>query len=337
MSLPADLVLVKLIAAEVERDGGVALVSRLISYNPQIRKLLSDRRLLPFLQEWPTVFELLRSGGGGGGAEEEPDGDGKPAAGGQGATFRVKLVDGYALGIAAAEQQQGPGSRKRQEPDEAVEAPAHSCSGCGAGFRSRTALFKHLRGETAGTGDCSAVAAASAAEEAAAAASGCESPQVAAVRARESKECKALEQAVVFALRRRLLRMGRREEQGSDTNDAGVAASAVEYGHERSMAPLTWLASNKKAKVQRSLINYVRSLPSAADVATDSVVATRTPGLELLSEAWWADATRLLGAFLQAESRRELFEVVVEAGQGQAAVAAVANCNTIAEFYELFY
>jgi hypothetical protein len=51
MPAAADAQLVALIAAEVERDGGAALASRLIGYNPQIRRLLRDRRLLAFLGE----------------------------------------------------------------------------------------------------------------------------------------------------------------------------------------------------------------------------------------------------------------------------------------------
>jgi hypothetical protein len=93
------------------------------------------------------------------------------------------------------------GAHEAQQRDASTLREGHTCSGCGAGFCSRTALFKHLRGEPAGSG-CSAVAAHRAAQ-----------PGGPAAGARGSKESRDLESAVVFALRRRLLRVGRRSAQ----------------------------------------------------------------------------------------------------------------------------
>jgi hypothetical protein len=356
-SRPQDARLVDLIAAEVERDGGTAVVSRLISYNPAIRKLLSDRRLLPFLQSYPQTFEVLRSGG----SPPSEGQDGKPASGG---TDRVTMVAGWASSAPQQRPAQASGSRKRhqpqQQPDEDGAAgcsAAHTCSGCGAGFRSRTALFKHLRGQQVGSASasaCSAVAATVAAEAAAAGGDSAAAAVSAVLRRTETKEANDLEQAVVFALRRRLLRMGRRDgQQGSSGSPQQVAAAtpaaptSFELSGDRRYAPLTWLASGKKAKVQRSLINYVRSLSPAAAPAVSSgalqapgqqqqqqqqqqqeeaVAAaeaeeetglTRTAGLELLSDAWWVEATEILRRFLQAESRKNLFEISTQEQQQQ--------------------
>ena len=237
------------------------------------------------------------------------------------------MVDGWTPSALSAKLDQ-QATDKAPPPD----ALAHRCNGCGATFRSRTALFKHLRGldnlgaeSTGATRTCSAAAAIAAADA-----------TPATRRLTESKESKALEQAVVFALRRRLLRMGRRDAEqqrvgtdGGQPQGAAVVSAKSTYAFGEDYAPLTWLATSKKAKVQRSLINYVRSLPTTADAAATSNAhrqgkrphedrqgpgdngtrLTRTAGLELLSDAWWADATEILRQFLQQECRKHLFDL----------------------------
>jgi hypothetical protein len=149
----------------------------------------------------------------------------------------------------------------------------------------------------------------------------------------ETKDSKALEQAVVFALRRRLLRMGRRDAQqqgdtaGSRAKDAGALPAASTYTFDEDYAPLTWLAKSKKAKVQRSLINYIRSLPTSVSTINgqeqrdqlsgqaleqQGIGLTRTAGVELLSDMWWSEATEILRKFLQQESRKKLFDITVQ-------------------------
>jgi hypothetical protein len=322
---PGDAQLVHLIAAEVERDGGTALVSRLISYNPAIRKLLSDRRLLPFLQQNKEAFELLRSDG-----PPTVGMDGANAA--SGATYRVRTVAGWRPSALQSEQETG--TRKRREPEQQeagkdpTDSSSHQCTGCRATFRSRSALFKHLRGLQGSVSQCSAVAATA---EAMAASDG--SAAATAQRHTETKESRALEQAVVFALRRRLLRMGRRDAQQQDDTassqpQAAGAVPSSTYTFDEDYAPLTWLATSKKAKVQRSLINYIRLLPTAAAMTNGQEqegqpsgqgleqqgieLLTRTAGLELLSELWWTEATEILRKFLQQESRKKLFDIMMQ-------------------------
>ena len=339
---PGDAQLVQLIAAEIERDGGIALVSRLISYNPAIRKLLSGRRLLPFLQRHKDAFELLCS-------DSPPRAElgGEMAA--RGATYRVRMVAGWTPTALQAGQGH-PGSRKRPEPEQEVAGDGsaggklHQCRGCRATFRSRTALFKHLRdsqnseSQPAGTTwQCPAVAATAAAAETMAAAGG--SARATVRRHVETKESKALQQAIVFALRRRLLRIGRRDTQqqadpaGGLPQDISAASAPSEYAFGEDYAPLSWLATSKKAKVQRSLINYIRSLPMTDESSlqtagtgqgqreqqhsrqgseVQSRELARTAGLELLSDAWWTEAVEILRQFLQQENRKKLFDITMQ-------------------------
>ena len=226
-------------------------------------------------------------------------------------------------------------SRKRREPEPreagtgSTDSSSHQCTGCGTIFCSRSALFKHLRGLQDSVSQCSAVAATTAAEAMAAG----DGSATATERNVETKDSKALEQAVVFALRRRLLRMGRRDAQqqgdtaGSRAKDAGALPAASTYTFDEDYAPLTWLAKSKKAKVQRSLINYIRSLPTSVSTINgqeqrdqlsgqaleqQGIGLTRTAGVELLSDMWWSEATEILRKFLQQESRKKLFDITVQ-------------------------
>jgi hypothetical protein len=54
--------LTKLLALEVERDGGVAYVNRLRDYCPTIALLLKGRglKLATFLEQQPSIFEVSR-------------------------------------------------------------------------------------------------------------------------------------------------------------------------------------------------------------------------------------------------------------------------------------
>ena len=104
-------------------------VCRLITYSPATRKLLSDRRLLPFLRERPE-FEVLTN-------VKAPD------------VARVRMKEGVTLSSAPP-----------KVDNHSSEVYAHSCDGCGQRFVSRSAMFKHLKGENVTTGavpTCTAV------------------------------------------------------------------------------------------------------------------------------------------------------------------------------------
>ena len=259
--------LVALIGLEVDRDGGIAVSSRIASYNPEIRKLLSDRRLVPFLRGWPGVFKLSK----------EVQGD-----------YRVSTLPDWKISVSGLEQaaELQPGDNAHQS-----EAPiACSCTCCGKGFRSRSALFKHLSAgvcPTAVTGENGA------------APSDVDGSTV--MQSADTAEGKALLQALIFALRRRLLRMERRDDQQQSNGN---------HPEVQQEARVSWLAHNKKAKVQRILISYVRSLPVSSTGLSDGST-TRTSGLESLSSQWWTEAEQLLTAFLR--QKKQLFQVVLEA------------------------
>jgi hypothetical protein len=101
----------RVLAAEVKLDGGVTELSQLPGYTPVIRKLLGPRKLAQFVEAHPTIFELT----------DELQSKGR----------RLQKV------------------RLLAEPPPAA-APASeglqvACQHCPQRFRSRNALFKHLR------------------------------------------------------------------------------------------------------------------------------------------------------------------------------------------------
>jgi hypothetical protein len=60
-----DLILLRTIALEIFKDGGATFIHFLPNYNPQISTLLkkSKTKLVPFLQKYPSVFEIIENNG----------------------------------------------------------------------------------------------------------------------------------------------------------------------------------------------------------------------------------------------------------------------------------
>jgi len=61
---PRDVALVRAIAQEIDKDGGVGHAHRLVT--PSTRKLLGDRRLVPFMREREQYFNIIEDGQNGG-------------------------------------------------------------------------------------------------------------------------------------------------------------------------------------------------------------------------------------------------------------------------------
>eukprot|EP00929_Paragymnodinium_shiwhaense_P121508 TRINITY_DN93770_c0_g1_i1.p1 TRINITY_DN93770_c0_g1~~TRINITY_DN93770_c0_g1_i1.p1 ORF type:complete len:148 (+),score=37.45 TRINITY_DN93770_c0_g1_i1:71-514(+) len=55
---PADVALADRIRSEITRHGGVVEASQLYTAKPELRKQLGDRKLLRFLRDFPTIFNI---------------------------------------------------------------------------------------------------------------------------------------------------------------------------------------------------------------------------------------------------------------------------------------
>ena len=226
--------LVLLLAAEIERDGGIAQAKRLPMYSPAIRKLLADRRLLPFLRSMPQTFTVL----------------GDESAG---SVCRVRMADGW-TGAPT-------GTPAETEPlPQTAGLVQHTCRACAAQFRSRSALFKHIKSNL-----CTA------------AVEGAEHVTV-EVSVEASVEVARVVEAVTCALRHRQARVDRRA-QACETKEVN--------GPDREAAPLIWLCTSRKSKVKPSLVDYMRSAATGLR-------------RELLSAEWWQHATQSVLALLEA-------------------------------------
>jgi 23S rRNA-/tRNA-specific pseudouridylate synthase len=257
-----DAELLRLLAAELRLDGGVSELSMLPTYNPRIRKLLGERKLWGVVREYPRYFDCFERASAG--AACATDGAGATAA----SALLVRLLEVPAPAARAV-----------------VTAPPggwpHHCSGCNAGFGSRNALFKHLRG----AGACPAATSSTLTAPAPAAAGG--RPVPVGPLGQRSTTAKALVVAVQGVLR--------------DQQQAGPV-------------PLPWVVT--PAKSRGALRRFVResgALATAAEMCPpsadggDVVDNPECGSLEPFQPRWWLVAMRALHALLG--SLPSLFEL----------------------------
>lgn len=119
MSAESDAELLRILAREVALDGGVAELSVLPTYDPKIRRLLGDRKLWAFVSAHPRYFQCRERKGAEGSTSE----------------LTVRLLEPPPQPAPSAPATEPPGGWR------------HQCGGCGLGFGSRNALFKHLRSD----------------------------------------------------------------------------------------------------------------------------------------------------------------------------------------------
>ena len=58
MDSDQDDELVRLLVAELDRNGGAAVASEILLYDRKLRVLLGDRKLLRFLLQYPKLFAM---------------------------------------------------------------------------------------------------------------------------------------------------------------------------------------------------------------------------------------------------------------------------------------